>query len=202
MSPRVTRIVKREADRLRCWSHPDNSVSKHEAPDRHTRLATREGPDATERIRCEAAVVSDDVRDVKLNLPHRSSIRRLTTDYQANLPDNTISDPVSSRFAICNISFRRPSHPAAHHVPHVAQPPEIRTSTRILDVMRSPPATSSLELVHGSIPARRAGRRASPLPELRYSAGVQVPSSPTTLREYVPATSPFSSNSMAPDAPS
>ena len=74
-------------------------------------------------------------------------------------------------------------------------------STEILDVMRNAMRRGHWSSCMG--PFRRARRAARlPLPESRYSAGVQVPSSPTTLREYVPATSPFSSNSMAPDAPS
>ena len=68
------------------------------------------------------------------------------------------------------------------------------------DPMRNPKRQRHLESVRRSIQAGRADRRA--LPESACYIGVQVPSSPTPLREYVPATSPFPSNSMAPEAPS
>ena len=75
-------------------------------------------------------------------------------------------------------------------------------STMLFDARRKLRSARPLDLVAWVQPDRRAGRRASCLPASRYSIGVHVPSSPTPLSEYVPATSPFSSNSMAPDAPS
>ena len=42
---------------------------------------------------------------------HISFPRNLTSDYQANLPDNAILEAVSGRFAMCNIMAQRRSTP-------------------------------------------------------------------------------------------
>ena len=50
-----------------------------------------------------------------------SSPRVLTTDYQADLPDNTILEPISGKSATCTITVRRHSVPGVTRSPLMTQ---------------------------------------------------------------------------------
>ena len=90
-----------------------------------------------ERIPCSG--LSPPISGDRFWTRHLPYLRCITTDYQANLLDNTILEAISGRSAMCNIAVQRHDNTRTRQSPHMTQPSGVYEDRPVIGWARAPP---------------------------------------------------------------